>query len=326
MVILLNLRIRIIFPILFAGLVLIAWACPSYAAQLKDIRVGEYETHTRIVFEFSDTIASETIRPLASWQLSVVFPDTDLDLVRKIPMDRSKYLKNIKIWQRKNELSLVLTFTFEHFRYELSKMDQPIRLLLDIYRLTTPEGSSLPVAEKTATPALSAKAEENPDAQPPAQRLETGPADKYKPALSAEADPSAIDRNAGSIERPPTQLNENDISPQITTPQKPPVSDEPTRSVQAPATKLEPPKQARTPVPPPKPAPQPRRLQYYLVIGLIILTLVILVLLLIMLVLKSHWVNSSSPIKPGELLERQDKRIAALDAKIQEQLNRFDGV
>ncbi len=326
MVVLLNLKNRIIFPILCAGFVLIAWTCPSNAALLKDIRVGEYETHTRIVFEFSDILAPETIRPLTSGQLSVVFPDTGLDLIRKIPMDRSRRLKDIKIWQRKNELSLVLTFAFEHFRYELSKIGQPKRLLLDIYRLTTPETSSLPVPEETAAPAASTKAAEVPDAQPPAEKLETGPVDKREPTFSTEAEPSSIDRNAGSNERPPIRQDENGISQQMTTPQKSPVSAEPTGPEPAPAPKLEPPKQARTAVPPSEPAPRPGRLQYYLVIGLIILTLVILVLLLIMLVFKSRWVNSSSPIKPGDLLARQDERIAALDAKIQEQLKRFDRV
>ncbi len=322
-----NLNNRIIIPILCAGFVLIAWTCPSYAAQLKDIRVGEYETHTRVVFEFSDTIAPETIRPLASGQLSVVFPDTGLDLIRKIPMDRSEKLKDIKIWQRKNELSLVLTFAFEHFRYERSKIDKPIRLLLDIYRLTAPESAFLPAPEEKAAPAESLKAAGDPDARPPTKRPETMPVSENEPASPTEAEPSSsTDREAGLDERSPPPQDENGISPKETTLQQAPVSAETAGPEQAPAAKSKPPEPARMPVPPPETATRPGQLQHYLVIGLVILTLVILVLLLIMLVSKSRWVKSGPPIKPGDLLASQDQRIAAIDAKIQEQLKRFDKV
>ena len=327
MVVLLNLNNRIIIPILCAGFVLIAWTCPSYAAQLKDIRVGEYETHTRVVFEFSDTLAPETIRPLASGQLSVVFPDTGLDLIRKIPMDRSERLKDIKIWQRKNELSLVLTFAFKHFRYERSKIDKPIRLLLDIYRLTAPQSASLPAPEEKADPAESLKAAGDPDAPPPAKRPETVPVSDNEPASPTEAEPfSSTDREARLDEGSPLPQDENGMSRQEKTPLQAPVSAETAGPEQAPATKSKPPEPARTSVSPPETATRPGQLQHYLVIGLVVLTLVILVLLLIMLVSKSRWVKSGPPIKPGDLLESQDERIAAIDAKIQEQLKRFDKV
>lgn len=263
MVELLNLRNRTILPILCVGFVLITWTCPSYAAKLKDIRVGEHETHTRIVFEHGDTIPHETLRPLAAGQLSVVFPDTELDLVRKIPIDSSKRLQEIKIWQRQNELSLVLTFAFEHFRYELSRIDQPNRLVLDVYRMTPPETTS---------------------------------------------------------------LSENDMSDQLASVPEPPVPVETSESEQPLVQKLDPPRQVRTTEPPPQPAARPGRLQHYLAVGLVILTLAILILLLVMLVSKSRWANSSPQIKPDDFLERQNERIAALDAQIQEQLKRFDKV
>jgi hypothetical protein len=324
MVALLNLKNRTILPILCLGFVLIAWTCPSYAALLKDIRVGEYETHTRIVFEHGDSVPKEMIRPMPSGQLSVIFLDTDLELIRKIPIDRSKRLKEIKIWQRQNELNLVLTFEFEHFRYELSKIDQPKRLVLDVYRLAPPETTSLSEPEENAAPAAPVKKDDAPDAQPPADKLETTPESNLQTHSSDAAQLSpGTDRHKEPGEQQSVQRKE-DASDQLISAPKPQVPAQTTVSEQTPAPKHDPPRLVRTAESPAGPVARPGRLQHYLVIGLVILTLVILVLLLVMLLSKNRWANSSSPIRPGDFLERQDERIAALDAKIQEQLKRYD--
>ena len=65
-------------------------------------------------------------------------------------------------------------------------------------------------------------------------------------------------------------------------------------------------------------------LQYYLVVALVVITIIILVLLLLMLISRKHWVENNKPIKVDEFLQRQDERIASLDARIQEQLKRYD--
>lgn len=326
MVEVLNLRNRTILPILYVGFVLIAWTCPSYAAKLRDIRVGEYETHTRIVFEHADTIPQETLRPLPSGQLSVVFPDTELDLIRKIPFDRSKRLKEIKIWQRRNELSLVLTFAFTHFRYELSRFDQPKRLVLDVYRMPPPKETSLSEPEEKAAPAAPGNKDETPDAQPLTKKTETAPEDNVKPHALNQTEPSfAMDRTVGLGDQQSALKKHKDMSDRRSSAPKPPVTEEAIESGQ-PAQKLDPTRQIRATEPPPQPSARPWRLQHYLAIGLVILTLAILVLLLVMLVSKKHWANSSPQIKPGDLFERQNERIAALDAEIQEQLKRFDRV
>lgn len=291
-----NLRNRTILPILYIGFVLITWTCPSYAAKLRDIRVGEYGTYTRIVFEHGDTIQHETLRPLTSGQLSVVFPDTELDLVRKIPMDRSNRLKEMKIWQRQNELSLVLTFAFEHFRYELFRIDQPKRLVLDVYPMTPPATTSLSKPESKAAHTAPGNKDENPDAQPPTDKIET----------------TAV------------QQKSNDMSDQLSSAPKPPAPAKTIESEPAPDQQHHPARQVQKTEPPPQPAVQPWRLQHYLSIGLVILTLVILVLLLVMLVSKNRWANFGPQIKPNDFLDRQNERIAALDAQIQEQLKHFE--
>lgn len=327
MVEVLNLRNRTILPILCVGFVLITWTCPSYAAKLKDIRVGEYETHTRIVFEHGDTIPHETLRPLASGQLSVVFPDTELDLIRKIPIDRSERLKEIKIWQRRNELSLVLTFAFEHFRYELSKIDQPKRLVLDVYRMTPPETASLSEPEEKVALSAPDRKDESPDVQPLTDKLETTPEEKLQTrSLNQTETSSAVEGTEERGKQQSLQQKSKDISDQLSSTPKPSVPAKAIEPEQTPAQKLDLQRQIRTTKPLPQPAARPWRLQHYLAIGLVILTLAILVLLLVMLVSKNRWAHSSLQIKSDDFLERQNERIAALDAQIQKQLKQFDKV
>ena len=111
------------------------------------------------------------------------------------------------------------------------------------------------------------------------------------------------------------QVSESDVSQ---------AAEETQASTRAATPEVKQSRQPRTALTAPAASSRPVRMQYYLVIGLVLLTLVILILLLVMLVSKSRWANSSSPIKPGEFLERQDERIAALDAKIHEQLKRYE--
>jgi hypothetical protein len=327
MVEVLNFRYRTILPILCFGFVLGTLICPSYAAKLKDIRVGEYQTHTRIVFEHGDTMPHETLRPLAAGQLSVVFPDTELDLIRKIPIDRSRRLEEIKIWQRQNELSLILTFAFAHFRYELYRIDQPKRLVVDVFHMTPPDTTSLSEPEEKAALAASGSMDERTDAKPPTDKLETAPEDNFQTHSLSQTNPfSAVDRTVGFGKQQSVRQKSDEMSTQLSPTPEPPAPAEAIESERIHAQKREPQRQARATEPPLQPAARPWRLQQYLTIGLVILTLVILVLLLVMLVLKNHWANSISHSKADDFLNRQNERIAALDAQIQQKLKHLDKV
>jgi hypothetical protein len=116
------------------------------------------------------------------------------------------------------------------------------------------------------------------------------------------------------------------MSKQPTSTSEPPIPAETIESEQTAAQTLDPQRQVRATEPPAQPAVRPWRLQHYLAIGLVILTLAILVLLLVMLVSKNRWANPSPQIKADDALERQNERIAVLDAQIQEQLKRFEKV
>jgi hypothetical protein len=278
---LLNPRNQIILSVLCVGFILVTRVCSVDAAELRDIRVGEYGTHTRIVFEYGGTIPHETLRSRASGQLFVGLPDTELDLKRKIPIVPSRNLKEIKIHQRRNELYLLLTFAYDHFRYELSQIDQPKRLILDVYRVATAETTSF---SETAGKAVAS-----------APDREDGPPDRTKDLNQQPSD--LLKANEAPDRQPPT--------PETVAP--------------AQTAKSEP-AHGQTPVPPLQPAARAGRMQHYLVIGLVILTLAILVLLLTMLILKNNWAKPEPSFKSDDILKLKDDRIATIDAKLEEQL------
>ena len=66
------------------------------------------------------------------------------------------------------------------------------------------------------------------------------------------------------------------------------------------------------------------RLQFYLVVVLVLITIAILVLLLLMLLSRHRWANDEPHLGPKEFLKDQDKHIASLDARIKEQLKRYE--
>jgi hypothetical protein len=156
---------------------------------------------------------------------------------------------------------------------------------------------------------------------------ETTPEDNFQTHSFDQTEPfSTMDRTVGFGEQQSIQRKSYNMANQPSSTPTSPVAAEAIESEQTPAQTLDPQPQDRTIAPPPQPVARPWRLQHYLAIGLVILTLVILVLLLVMLVSKNRWASSSPPINADGVLKRQNERIAALDAKILEQLKRFDKI
>lgn len=307
----LNCIQRILLPLLSIGLTLIiglVGVVASHAAYLQDIRVGEYGDHTRIVFEFSAATTIERIVPREPGQLTIVFTDTQPQLARKIPIERTQRIKDFKLWYRNEGLSSVLTFAFDHFRYELTNFENPVRIALDVYQLSSaaqqPADSKNQIL-KTAPPVAIVATDQLPTVvpvlvnappsaddttpTPSAEKKTITPGDDQAAGVSASA-PSAesvIHRpKAKPLPLPPTQVEETD-------------------STQSTSTGFS-------------------RLQFYLVVGLVTLTIVILALLLLMFVSKQRWADDNTPLNASEFLKKQDERLVALNAQVHEQLKRYD--
>jgi hypothetical protein len=307
----LNRRIWILPPFLSAVFVLTIFLSSSQAALLKDIRIGEYDQFTRIVFELDSPTEPEQIIPISSGQLKIVFAYTSAEFIRKIPVERSRHIKNIQIWDKSNQLSAVFNFDFEHFRHESFPLNDPPRIVLDIQPLengpeTTPAavpsesnttGTALPqVPESTAPEPASIDLRESTPAANEIIRAGNGAELNNSPSLKVSP--------ANNQTIPTTRSSDFDNR----------------------SKKNDEPKTNSTVSDHQKPIKQSNRLQFYLVVVLVLITIFILVLLLLMLLSRHRWADGNTHLRPKEFLNNQDKHIASLDARIKEQLKRYEEV
>lgn len=276
------------------------------AALLNDIRVGDYDTHTRIVFELSEATVFERIISRKPGQLTIIFPNAKPQLVRKIPTERSARVEEITIFRRQDSLSVVLAFSFEHFRYELKEYENPFRLVIDVFHLDVkPTSKHLPDEANSV--------------------IETRD-DSWRqdqPASLSEQDPFSMPQSSAEVANPrPNQealklpaaeqpKSDRPALPHLTQPEKhqtePVTADTDDGSPSADAS-----------------APTANGMQFYLVIGMVIMTIVILILLLLMLIFKQPKSEGNALSVASKDLHQQDKHIATLNAKIHEQLKRYD--
>ncbi len=305
---LLNRRYWILSLLLSAGFVLVVLICTAQASLLRDIRVGEYENFTRVVFEFDEPTEPEQIVSRSAGQLTVVFAGTSAELTRKIPVERSRRIKTLQIWDKKSHLSAVLSFNFVRLRHQLFPLNNPPRIVLDIQPLdSTPDTTT-----EMAPAALKSNGGKQP--QVPESTL-SGPAD------------SEVQESSPAVQE--TEQRDAGVKPDN---QTLPISNtniEAGPAAQDSGIKNRGETAAETPNPAPmagarKPAKQSGRLQFYLVVGLVLITIVILLLLLLMLLSKNRWAEDKTRLNSREILRKQDKHIASLDARIQEQLKRYE--
>lgn len=305
----LNRRYWILSPLLSAGFVMVVLVYTTQAAQLRDIRVGEYESFTRIVFELDTPAAPEPVVSLSSGQLELVFTNTAVELTRKIPVERSQHIKSIQIWNKKSQLSAVLSFDFVRFRHQSFALNNPPRIVLDVQPLDSGPNASAAISPAEPNP--------NKGKLPPVAESKTSGPFSSKVQESSIAVQETVHADAG------VESDNNRNFPISNKNQKTgPATQESGIKNRGKMT-------SETPIPasvaaPRKPAKQSSRLQFYLVVVLVLITIVILVLLLLMLLSKHRWTDDKSRLNAREFLQSQDKRIASLDARIEEQLKRYE--
>ncbi len=143
----------VVWTLIGAILATIGLVSPGQATNLKDIRIGEYAEYTRVVFEFDKPIDQVDQIVQTNSRMTVMFPEAEPDLVRKIPFQRSKRINNLQIWVENKKLSVVFLFEFAVSRYESFRMRDPFRIALDIYPQTGPVvDSKASIDEKNQEP------------------------------------------------------------------------------------------------------------------------------------------------------------------------------
>jgi hypothetical protein len=298
--------------LLIAGL--LGWTCvaPCDAANLKDLRIGEYDYFTRIVFEFDAPVENPILTGGLSDQLDITFKQSQTDLARKIPTGLSNRIKDIQIWMRGKDLIAFIALEFDHFQFKWFQLSSPARVVVDVYASKTPPDSNAQTGvEKTE------------DTQRIPHALEIT-------RIGEIGAPSTLDHlphltsisEISSTASFPTSQRETMTSTEVFT------SGDEIKPVSAGKTPERIPKQigivnADRALMEQK-AGAFELVQFYLVLVLIAITILILIMLLLMIFFRYRWVDKNTHLlKTNEVIRRQDERIAALNKQIQEQLKRY---
>lgn len=325
-----NPRLWLLLSPLHAGLAILLWVYPCHAALLKDIRIGEYDKFTRIVFEFNIHTGIDSIEKVRPGELKITFQDARTEFIRPIPLKYSERLKNFEVWQQKKQLSLIFKFSFKKARFDNFQLKSPPRTVVDVYQdlsQTKPSGviqnqigqKTVPHSDDNTPLAPDAK---NQHAPLPLDRLSLPPNGKPSGSTTFDrpeaenppTDKKQIEQSDPSEEREerePRDIESTVIKPAISPPQ--PNREQPgslnARAVAGAAAPL-----------------SKKGLQYYLLIALVILTIVILSLLIITLFSRRKWTNGKKTLKIGDILQRQDQHIASINSQIEEHLKRYDEI
>ena len=122
-----NPSIKIIKALAAAGIAVLIANAASGAANLKDIRIGEYDAFTRIVFEFDQHIASHTVTYPRPHDLEIMFTGTLPAFKRRIPVERSRRIEALHIWMKKDGVSAAIHFSDSQLRFETITFNAPIQ-------------------------------------------------------------------------------------------------------------------------------------------------------------------------------------------------------
>jgi hypothetical protein len=299
------------------------WIDTAGAALLKDIRVGEHKTFTRIVFELDKIVEARQILSEKAGRLTVIFADTYPDLVRKIPIKRVPNVDHLQIRSAKNQLSISLRFIHGHGKIASKFINHPPRLIVDVHFQTSP-----PASTSASHDARVATSTDGNDLQP--LDASKGPNE----AAPSRVDAVSVSAPGESLQPPPLILPSKELVHPETSAASSALSIEPPADKGGPPAPLpasEPNGQITDeqaqPAAADQPTAQPGRLQYFLVVALIIILLVMLILIgAIMLSLRRKWRDREDHLSTKEYLKRQNDRIAALNARIKEQLERYEEV
>lgn len=136
------------------------------ATQLKNIRIGEHKTFTRIVFDFQNPVRFREPVIKDRGKLSVVFLDSTITTAMRFQKlrERTRRVHAIKLTQQDSHLTANITLYSPSFRLKHFSLFSPNRVVLDIYWVKTPSVGFLlkkPLPEKRPEKAFEESAVED---------------------------------------------------------------------------------------------------------------------------------------------------------------------
>jgi hypothetical protein len=292
-------RSRIAVPGLIALSLLLLWTSPACPALLKDIRFGEHETFTRIVLEFDGSAVADPILLEEYKRMTLIYTDIHPELVRKIPVERAEGIEELQIHTDGDQLRISFQFTHETANLKTSTLDNPWRLVIDFSLVPSPP----PVPEPQAIIYPPDFSEAVREVVPISLRLEDEDASVYPPTdMPPNPDDEQPAQDAAEPGHPmPSHAIAHDT----------PVQDNPEHAASS----------GRS-------TPKTPRSLYYMAIALVVITVGSLTLLLVMMLHPRNALSLRQGRRPNlntnEHLEYQDNRLTVLNARIKEQLERYE--
>jgi hypothetical protein len=242
------------------------WCLPLHAAVLSDVRIGEYEAHTRIVFEFSEPIQKERIVDLPPDGISVTFGKARVDLKRKMSVAQSTRIREVRLIDRQGMLAAQIHLNFSPSRYNAFRLDRPPRLVVDVFHATAVTGKISPSVEKPATALLNAEpAVILPSPEKALVRPPDDPDGRIETTDSAPSPVEVSDASPQSTPMPHTSLSEEPSKPAFSSPVDQPASSSDSKRLTDHLYR-----------------PQKGQLQFFLWIALVSLSLLIAILALLL--------------------------------------------
>jgi hypothetical protein len=112
----------------------------SDAAVLRDVRIGEHDDFTRVVFEFDDVTRYSKPALKDKGTLSVVFFESSAPAVlshRRL-QERTRRLDTLKFEPRGSSLATTVTVASRYFKVKTFSLFGPFRVVFDVYWLSAP--------------------------------------------------------------------------------------------------------------------------------------------------------------------------------------------
>ena len=182
---------------------LVLTVLPADAARLMYIRVGEYESLTRIVFEFDGTVKFRGPEIKGPGQITVDFLDTTTTNPALQKMrDRSGHIEKIEFIQGAALLTANVGLTSSSFNLKTFYLYTPDRLVLDLYWTAAPAPSVAAAAPAPERAPEAASAPPAPENVPPgtADPRSVKPPETAAPAKEAETSLPGAATDSGQLQ------------------------------------------------------------------------------------------------------------------------------
>jgi len=309
-----NAKATVRFILFEAALVLWFFAVQINAAQLNDVRVGVYDTFTRIVFEFNGPVQFQDPNLRSQGAFAVRFLDSKSALPDPTLQAKTKGLAYLKFSQQTSDLVADVGLPFAHLKLKAFALTGPHRIVVDAYE-TKPPPAPIKIKDVVIKESMQpAVVPSTGTAQPPAKRRTTAPkavpvADKPAPLQPVKAKTVQNDPKTRAKAAPAQPL------PTVTQQRQPPK--QAAAESKKPKIKTKKSKKSKAPF-------MTERIQRYLTLVLIVIGCGIVILIGFILLQKRRPPKAVKRAEAEDALQSTEEVLTAIDTKIKEKLQKYD--